>query len=387
MAPRLPWDIARDVPWHLVKSPLDQWRDQPSFLIGEVLFIACAIVALLHARKNGRDHLLVWIAALAAGTANDLIFMALPFVDNFWQAQATVMLTPRLPLYIPCVYVCFMYFPTVSVWRVGLPAIPRAAATGLAAIVFYAPYDIVGARYLWWTWHNSDPRITHRLLGAPLGSTMFVITFVAGFSLLLNAVLDRAKTRDPISWRTFGKGLALAALASSLVMVLQMTVLQFFDARLPGPRGLVAIVVVYLGLIVWGLRKRATPDRAFADRPLWIAGLVYFVTMGVLAVAFDARAHVSTGLHQNLGPCGVEATDIQGLTRHVFACETDPAPGTTIDPAPALGDGIWYTVRGAPEASKGVVGGAVWGLALLGMGVYSTLLRSRQRGSIRTLPP
>jgi hypothetical protein len=38
------------------------------------------------------------------GTANDVIFMALPFVDNFWQSQATIMITPRLPLYIPCVY-------------------------------------------------------------------------------------------------------------------------------------------------------------------------------------------------------------------------------------------------------------------------------------------
>ena len=35
MAPRLPWDIARDVPWHLLKSPVEQWRDQPSFLVGD----------------------------------------------------------------------------------------------------------------------------------------------------------------------------------------------------------------------------------------------------------------------------------------------------------------------------------------------------------------
>jgi hypothetical protein len=64
------------------------------------------------------------VAALIAGTANDLIFMALPLVDNFWQAQTTIMLTPRLPLYIPCVYVCFMYYATVSVWRL------RPAAAG-----------------------------------------------------------------------------------------------------------------------------------------------------------------------------------------------------------------------------------------------------------------
>jgi hypothetical protein len=75
--------------------------------------------ARVAAGRERRMHVLVWFAALIAGTANDLIFMALPLVDNFWQAQATIMITPRLPLYIPCVYVCFMYFPTVSVWRLG----------------------------------------------------------------------------------------------------------------------------------------------------------------------------------------------------------------------------------------------------------------------------
>ena len=29
----------------------------------------------------------MWIAALVSGTANDAFFMALPMVDNFWQAQ------------------------------------------------------------------------------------------------------------------------------------------------------------------------------------------------------------------------------------------------------------------------------------------------------------
>jgi hypothetical protein len=28
-----------------------------------------------------------WVAAFTAGTANDAIFMVLPMVDNFWQAQ------------------------------------------------------------------------------------------------------------------------------------------------------------------------------------------------------------------------------------------------------------------------------------------------------------
>ena len=83
---------------------------------------------------------IVVIRAMFPGTANDAIFMMLPMVDNFWQAQvvkakiffpghhcksswlmqqelgntqnqtqAVVMLTPRMPLYIPCVYNVFLY--------------------------------------------------------------------------------------------------------------------------------------------------------------------------------------------------------------------------------------------------------------------------------------
>ena len=143
-------------------------------------------------------------AALLAGTANDVIFMALPLVDNFWQAQATIMITPRLPLYIPCVYVCFMYFPTVSVWRLGLPPLSRRGAhaasrraSSTRRTTSSAPSSSGGP--------GTTPtrRSRTRILGAPIGSTMWVVTFVAAFSWLLGRAVDR----DPaVSRRTFAKG-------------------------------------------------------------------------------------------------------------------------------------------------------------------------------------
>ena len=54
------------------------------------------------------------------------------------------MLTPRMPLYIPCVYNVFMYTATVAAWRLGLPALAEAALAGLLGELIYAPYDIVG---------------------------------------------------------------------------------------------------------------------------------------------------------------------------------------------------------------------------------------------------
>ena len=68
-------------------SPLEQWANQPTFVIGEYVIIACAVAAVVHARRHGPANVLILVAALVAGTANDLVFMALPVVDNFWQAQ------------------------------------------------------------------------------------------------------------------------------------------------------------------------------------------------------------------------------------------------------------------------------------------------------------
>ena len=324
------------IPYQHFTSPLDKWAVQPSFVIGEYLFIVCAAVALYHAYKSSRRHLLVWLGALIAGTANDIIFMALPLVDNFWQAQATVMITARLPLYIPCVYVCFMYYPTVSVWRLGLPPLARAALTGLAAIVFYAPYDVVGAKFLWWTWHDSDRPILHRILGAPIGSTVWVITFVAAFSYLVNRAIDRDPT---VKLRTALIGLGLVAGLSSIIMVLQMTVLQQLDGGIPGLRGLVTVVAHYGTLVTLGWRRRsleAAPS-THPNKLLHAMTLVYFATLVTIMGVFKPEAHVSLSIHQTYGPCHVEAKDITGAVRYEYICAEDfelPSPSQSLLLAP-----------------------------------------------------
>ena len=364
------------MPWHGVTSPARQWATMPSFVIGEALFIAGAAAAFAHAWAQGdgrRRHLLAWVAALLAGTANDVTFMALPLVDNFWQAQATVMLTPRLPLYIPCVYVCFLYLPTVSVWRANLPPLARAAFTGVAAIAFYAVYDIVGARFLWWTWHGSDPAIASRILGAPAGSSMFVIGIGASFAWLLGRVVDR----DPAaSGATWAKGLGLVCGLSTVLMMVQVTVLRYLDGGSPGPRGLLAMLVLYSFLGALGLRRSAPIVRSPADRILRVSTLVYFANFVLIAAAFDPASHRSTSLHQTYGPCHVQKTDITGATRFEFVCASDVDESYTFDclaTLPADGDD-WYTVCGRPLPSRVAWVGAVALLSLVGALLYGWLL-------------
>ncbi len=383
MTDRLPWDLAQQLPWHVFTSPAAKWAVQPSFVIGEYLFIACAVALLVHALAQGEQrqkYVLAWLAALVAGTANDMFFMALPLVDNFWQAQATIMLTPRLPLYIPCVYICFMYTPLVAVWRLNLPPLARAALTGLAASLFYAPYDIVGAKFLWWTWHDTDLPIANRILGAPIGSTMWVTTFGAAFSLLLNRVLDKRKERL-VSAKTFIKALLFVAAFCSLLMMVQMTVLQQLDHGVPGIRGLVFIDLLFATLVVMGWRRARPSARQAADRVLHGAIIVYFVTLVIIGVSFDPATHQSASVHQTYGDCHVKATDITGHTRYKFICAKDFDEDFRFDDQQGLPPpgSDWYTVYGRPHRDfhRFLLGLLV--LATLGIGLYSFLLGAFRR--------
>jgi hypothetical protein len=315
------------------------------------------------------------LGALIAGTANDVIFMALPLVDNFWQAQATVMITARLPFYIPCVYVCFMYYPTVSVWRLGLPPLARAALTGLAAIVFYAPYDVVGAKFMWWTWHDTDRPILQRILGAPIGSTVWVITFVAAFSYLVNRAIDRDPSVKP---RTALLGLGLVAGLSSLIMMLQMTVLQQLDGGVPGIRGLVVVTALYATLAMLGWRRRSVManERTRQDTVLHAMTVLYFATLVIVLAVFKPETHVSLSVHQTYGRCHVEAKDITGSVRYEYICAEDFDEDFAFDAAALPEDGArWYAVNGRAHTNFAKWMGGVSAMGVLGVLVFTLLLR------------
>ena len=365
----LPWDAAPHLPWQVFTGPVEQWATQPTFLIGETVIILCAFTALFHARRGGRASLLICLAALVAGTGNDLIFMALPQVDTFWQGQASIMLTARLPLYIPCMYVVFMYWSTVAVRRLGLRRWSTAALTGLIACLFYAPYDIVGAKFLWWTWHDSDASIAARLLGAPVGSSLWVLTFAGSFALLLDIVL---RNRE-ISRKGFASGLALAACLTTPMMMLQMTVLQTIDGGTPGYPAFGIGLATY-GAVAFLGRRGVKQGQLPVD---WLgrgAAAAYLLMLAVNMTFFEPATHQSTGLHQLPGPCEVEEPDILGGTRKKFLCTDDYQEDFTFTCARPPADGTrWFTICGKAHTNYAAYAGVVGGLSLSGIVVFSML--------------
>ena len=182
-------DFGRCCPgWRAWTPILEQWELLPTFLFIEYGAILFTMGTLVHAYQSGPEYLLVWLSSFLTGSANgavlfashghalaavsvgvqgatplvaDIFFMAID-MGNFWQAHATIMLTPRLPLYIPCMYNVFMYPAVVASWRLSISPLAQAALAGLAGEIIYAPYDIVGIKFLWWTWDEGDPAIRSR---------------------------------------------------------------------------------------------------------------------------------------------------------------------------------------------------------------------------------
>ena len=50
------------------------------------------------------------------------------------------------------------------------------------------PYDIMGIKSLWWTWHDTDPNIYDRHYWVPWTSYYFHATFACGFTFLFHGI-------------------------------------------------------------------------------------------------------------------------------------------------------------------------------------------------------
>lgn len=161
----------------------------------------------------------------------------IPDIDNFWHGQSTIMfLDNRLPLYIVCLckitsvllfsssanrsvfllqsvgkkietpqwlptWSCsgrslsnspntftdpfFIYSASVATHHLNLKAWVRPFAVGLGVVLIDLPFDIVGIKQLWWTWHDTDPNIYDRMYWVPWNSYYFHAAFASSLTFLL----------------------------------------------------------------------------------------------------------------------------------------------------------------------------------------------------------
>ncbi|CAE8583695.1 unnamed protein product [Polarella glacialis] len=296
--------------------------------------------------------------------------MLLPVDAHLWHAQALVMLTPRKPLFVLCVSNSSMYWPTVAAARVfhhGFKSpLAEASLAGLLAGIFYTPYDVCGARFLWWTWHDSDPGVAIRSLGVPAGSTAWSMTFTFCFCLLWRAGCD-------LAW-SGPSSLALACATTPLMLFLLKVCALIGVESMGGPGNwTVDAAAAAFGLLVllrpaaWivpfpspqGPKKQ---DFLPMPEPLlfrWAVTL-YFLTLAMLAAFTSPEKQISTGVHQEFGPCNVTDVDLLGHDRNMYICR-ERFPDFYFDfhcpPAAKGAKGRWAHIQ--PQASLSKAGSTI----------------------------
>lgn len=356
----------------------------PTFVFCEWGYRLGALLALYHAIRTDRKK--SWLAAISCGTANDVFFMFMPFCDNFWQAQASIMITPRLPLYIVEMYACVMYYPAVASSlfsrSMAMSPVSQSCLTGLLAHLFYGVYDVNGPRYLWWSWHDGDPAIGPRLANAPVGSSMWILTF-CGLHSLINSWILRGKgarltgcvapsafdmsastalvslsqklpsnlAQRLLSLRVLTGGLDklqdMLGMGPDVLQVffrmvvttpLFMTVMgqiQFFSldkVGIPGNRSYFFTLAVMIGVVIQGMwngrNSEAAPPMPAHHRNLNRLFMAYvlghFVLHTYINLTGQPETHWSTGIHEKVRRSPDQLKDIMGWPREEQLPPTGP---------------------------------------------------------------
>ena len=60
-----------------------------------------------------------------------------------------------------------MYTEVVCVSRLKLSPVVEPFMVGLLDVIIDFPFDVMGIKLLWWTWHDSDPNIYDRTYFVP----------------------------------------------------------------------------------------------------------------------------------------------------------------------------------------------------------------------------
>ena len=384
------------LPWKVVDITVLTEGRHTTFALAELTYTFIFLLGLYHAchQKHQRLHLTIFFAAIVGGLGNDIFFSFLPVVDNFWHAQGMLMITPRFPFYIGAWYVGWLYFSTILVWKMSGPTestFLNAALTSLLSAMYYAPWDVVGARHLWWTWHASDKMFQHRWLGVPIASTLFTLVFGFCWSLVLHISLfsdtkfcssttsttsiSNNQLRSPndvhtwVTVRTIG---SVALFSVPLLLITMPLLLSTVSLSLPPapPPGftelwLTLFLLVMLVVICWWRRHhfgsaRSPGSSAMGDvvslesssLPV-VALLAHFgFLLGVTRWANPIHS-ISTGVHQETGfgkEEGAEvAFDLQGWNRSRYLCAEDTMgsdPYTT----------TLFSMCGAQESTAAILG-------------------------------
>ena len=315
--------------------------NEPTFFGNELEFYILAALTFTHASRHGSRYVWLWLAILWHGFTVELVSYWFEAVDSFWHAQATFMMFGRRePLQIILVYPAYLYMAAIVVERTRVSELTQACLMGLLVVILDFPYDIMGIKLLWWTWHDTDSNLRDRSYWVPITSYFFHATFASSFSLIYNfarrrfvglsGVYGKSDLEQmPFSrrmvagnfWGEF-KACACAGLFSMPVGILQFIPLFHFPHdvfAIPTEVCMITLGAIYLLVAFHGV-NRARPMNLLEDGEreehkgnkkfgsgkwyydeIVMGVLVHYVHYTLLVVFANPQTYQVFGLHQTMG--------------------------------------------------------------------------------------
>ncbi|XP_041363590.1 uncharacterized protein LOC121379161 [Gigantopelta aegis] len=360
--------LTKDMKWWVqFRKPENIMKHQDTFLYCEILLYVMAFLTLVHAIRNGGRFWWLWVAALFHGLTVECVSYFLPEIDNFWHAQSMVMLIgQRLPFHIVLLYPAFYYIASVAVSHMNLRWWAEPFAVGLSVVLLDVPYDIMGVKLLWWTWHDDDPNIFDRHYWVPWTSYYFHATFAAGFTFVFHGL--RSFCSQPHKFQSSGFIPEFIVAVMTGVLAMPCGMVQFLPVYHPlhdlyhihTEVCVLLLLAAYL-LIVWSAdRVRFQEGRPAGSRykfnEVTLAVFLHYLLYIYLVIKAEPNKIRSLGFHQPVGSCTSEPVAVQTpfghtLQKQKYLCvekySEDYFDFHCVKKPPVINQ-EWYTICGTP---------------------------------------
>lgn len=281
-----------------------------------------------------------------------------------------------------------------------LPWWAEGPAVGLGAVMLDMPYDIMGIKLVWWTWHDTDPNIFDRMYWVPWNSYYFHASFACSFVWILN-VSKHYLVNEVYDWKKFGREFLCVFLAGTLAFwggTIQFSLLYHPLHDFLGVHSELTSTVFlsfYMLLVYIADRRNKRPE-AREGNTYWFDELALAVSLHylfymILVCIADPANIVAEGLHQPIGDCKIrqKVQTPTGLVlyKNKYLCAENydegyfdfkclpngGKPPQLIDNQPLE----WYTICGTPFENRAEYIFIIWSICILyGSIFYQAAARS-----------
>ncbi|TDH69036.1 hypothetical protein CCR75_004755 [Bremia lactucae] len=171
---------------------------------------------MLHANSSGKRNATMLISAILQVLIVELIYCN----SDRWHAQALVMIVPQhMPLYTILLQAQLYYMAFVATSRLRIDPFIQPFAMGLLMLLLAFPFELLGTKFLWWTWHDTDPLLAVRLIGVPCHALFYTYFFAIAFlgvHHILRSTLILGEYYEEVHWKSEWSYILLMPLLTTL---------------------------------------------------------------------------------------------------------------------------------------------------------------------------